>query len=62
MFVPQYEGTKIELILGLSKQHPVMLQYLPEERDWHRLPRQWVINLFATILGKPFQVWVDAAI
>ena len=30
--------------------------------SWHRLPRQWLINVFNTIAGKPFTGWVNAII
>ena len=35
-----------------------MTDYLPEEEDHKRLPRQWVINIVYTLAGKPFSDWV----
>ena len=38
-----------------------MLDYLPEEQDWHRLPRQFICNIANTVLGQPFNDWVMQA-
>ena len=35
-----------------------MADYLPEQEDHKRLPRQWVINIVYTLAGKPFADWV----
>ena len=39
-----------------------MLHFLPDAVDWHRLPRQWLINVFNTVVGKPFAEWINALI
>ena len=36
-----------------------MHRYLPDPRDQHRLPRQWLINVCNTIMGRPFAQWVE---
>jgi hypothetical protein len=36
-----------------------VLNYLPDTRDWHKLPRQWLVNIFYSVVGKPFSDWVD---
>ena len=36
--------------------------YLPEDRDMHKIPRQWLINVAYTIVGEPFSTWVKAEI
>ena len=33
--------------------------HLPDERDIHRLPRQWIINVVYTIVGDSFGTWVS---
>ena len=33
-------------------------QYLPDDQDLHKLPRQWIINVCYSVLGKPFGQWV----
>jgi hypothetical protein len=62
MFCPQYESLSIERILEKAGDWPDVWQYLPDERDMHRLPRQWLINVIYTVVGKPFQDWVDERI
>ena len=39
-----------------------MLQHLPEERDMHRLPRQFVVNVLYTILGDQVADWVKSMV
>ena len=36
-----------------------MEDYLPDPQDRLRLPRQWVINLFNSVIGKPFARFVN---
>ena len=62
LFCPQYEGLSIKDILARTKDHPQVLKYLPDQQDWHRLPRQWLINLFTTVVGKPFSDWVASVL
>ena len=62
LFAPQYTGLGIKQILAQAQDYPNVLHFLPDETDWHRLPRQWLINVFNTIVGKPFADWVSAII
>lgn len=59
LFCPQYKGLTTESILQKSQEHPEMHWYLPDSRDQHRLPRQWLINVCNTIMGRPFAQWVE---
>lgn len=45
-----------------AREWEIVWEFLPEERDLHRLPRQWVISLIFTLVGGPFQQWVDERI
>ena len=62
LFAPQYEGLSIKHILAKVKDSPQVLFFLPDELDWHRLPRQWLINVCNTVIGKPFAEWINATI
>ena len=53
-FVPQYEGLTCETILGLRRWHPEVNAFLPDDRDLSKLPRQWLANVFYSIVGGPF--------
>ena len=56
--VPQYEGLGIKEFLQEAHKYPQVTDYLPEQEDHKRLPRQWVINVVYTLAGKPFADWV----
>ena len=32
---------------------------MPDEMDWYRLPRQWLVNIIFTNVGSGFKKWVD---
>ena len=35
------------------------MSYLPDEKELHLLPRQWIANVIYTRLGSVFKDWVD---
>ena len=35
------------------------MQFLPEERDLHRLPRQFIVNVLFTVVGNDIVRWVN---
>ena len=45
-------------MLGEALRYPDILDYLPHEDEYRRLPRQWIINLAYTLIGKPFADFV----
>jgi len=59
LFVPQYESLSSSRIFEEAAKYPQVEQYLPEERDRHKLPRQWVINVVHTLVGRNFSDWVE---
>ena len=34
-----------------------MEDYLPDERDWKKIPRQYRCNLLYTLVGRPYADW-----
>ena len=62
IFIPQYAHLTIDDILGQVFSFPEVKEYLPSSRDLHRLPRQWIANVFMSVVGKPFKVWVDGLV
>ena len=56
--VPQYEGLGIKEILRELRNYDNTERYLPDMQDVHRCPRQWLINVAYTLVGKPFADWV----
>ena len=59
LFCPQYKGLALKHILARLEHHPEVEQYLPDDQDRHRIPRQWAINIFHSVVGKPFAVWAQ---
>ena len=57
--VAQYKTLSLEKIFGQASKYPAVLKVLPDFRDWHRLPRQFVINCTYTQVGNEFSDWVD---
>lgn len=33
--------------------------YLPDEKEFAKLPRQWVINIFYTVVDEPLAQWAN---
>ncbi len=38
------------------------MDYLPDQRDMHRLPRQYIVNVVHTVIGQPIKDLVKASI
>ena len=61
IYVPMYKALSIDHIFQKIKEHPQVLDYLPEVLDWGRLPRQFICNIANTVIGQPFAQWVMQA-
>ena len=35
---------------------------MPEDRDMHKVPRQWIINVAYSVIGETFNTWVKEEI
>jgi hypothetical protein len=46
--VPQIDGLTIEDFLTHARTKPVLLKYLPDEKDWHHLDKKWVCDVLYT--------------
>ena len=62
LHVPLYKGLSIEAILEMGREDEQVCQHLPDERDIHRLPRQWVVNVIYSLKGDEFREWVSELI
>ena len=49
-------------MLEKARQLPDLMLHLPDEREIHLLPRQWLANVIYTKYGQQFKDWVDAHI
>ena len=59
MTVPQFENLTVKDIIAKAGQFPECELYFPESKDYHKLPRQWIINTIYTLVGEPFAKWVQ---
>ena len=58
--ITQFEGLNIEAMQEYARMIPKVMKCLPlEEKEWDKLPRQYLANVIYTVVGKPFQLWVD---
>ena len=59
---PNYEGLAISDFLAKAEGYAVMKQYLPEKRDIHRLPRNFIVNLLYTLIGDEIKHFVKGIV
>ena len=38
--------------------YPEVDNYLPDEIDLKKVPKQWLVNVCAAVIGEPFKRWV----
>ena len=60
--VPSYENLSLERVLNAFSNHPEVFRYLPDGKELRKVPKQWVVNVMATVIGEPFIEWVKQQI
>jgi hypothetical protein len=60
--VPAYESLKLEEIFAFFLQNEVVIPFMPEDKELRKMPKQWVCNVGATVIGVPFVDWVGARV
>ena len=58
LHVPQYKNLTLEKIMDFVRDKPRTSQYLPEEVDLPKIPKQWVVDACVAVLGETFKEWV----
>ena len=58
LFVPQYKNLSLENILEFASDKPGISDYLPDDIDLPRVPKQWIVNVCAVVIGEQFKQWV----
>ena len=58
LHVPQYKNLTLEKIMDFVRNKPRVGQYLPDEVDLPKIPKQWIVNVCAAVLGDVFKAWV----
>ena len=46
--MPQIEGLTVEDFLKHARMKPVLLRYLPDEKDWNHLDKKWKCDVLYT--------------
>jgi hypothetical protein len=47
--VPHIDGLTIEDFIEYARDKPNLIRYLPDERDWVHMDRQWVCDVLNTL-------------
>ena len=58
IYVPGYENLTLKHIGDFASQQPDILDYLPDDPDLKKVPKQWIVNVCAAVIGAPFRDWV----
>jgi len=57
--VPHYESLTLEKITAFCRTQPNDIErYLPDKGEVHKVSRDWICNVCATVLGTIFTNWV----
>ena len=59
LHVPMYKNLNVNAILDYGSMVEQVSQYMPDERDIPKLPRQWIINVIYSLAGDDFREWVS---
>ena len=63
LHVPQFEHLAIKDMMEYCSAIPKVMKAFPTEaREIEKLPRQYIINVIYTLVGKPFELWVNQRI
>ena len=57
--IPSYEGLSIKDIAKFVAPYNTIDHYLPDKKEYLKLPKQWIANVCATILKGVFSDWVS---
>ena len=60
--VPAYENLTLKHIGDFAAQHPAIADYFPDAPDLDKVPKQWICNVLAAVIGQPFRDWVKQQI
>ena len=61
--IPYFDGLNVEKMLLYAEQHERVMKALPSiVREREKLQREYLGNLIFTLIGRPFELWVDKLI
>ena len=57
--MPQYDGLALKHIaLFLNDRYEHVWDYMPDAQEIHKVPKEWICNVCATVLKGLFTGWV----
>ena len=59
LYVPMYKNLSLERIFEFVNGQPEVTQYFPDQEDLPKIPKQWIVNVCAAVIGEPFKNWVS---
>ena len=62
LYMPQYDNCSIKAVLEQAAHYPQVEAYLPDAKEHHYLPRQWLINVVHTVAGEDFMAIRDGSL
>lgn len=62
MHLPHYRCLSLEKMYTFVAGRSRIESYLPDEPDLSHVPKQWIVNVCAAVIGEPFKEWVRAQI
>jgi hypothetical protein len=61
--VPYYDSLSLQKIIEFCREQPnEMHLYMPDRLEVHKVSREWICNVIATVLGETFTNWVRVKI
>jgi len=61
--VPYYESLSLEKIKDFCRRQPNDIdRYFPDRQELHKIGREWICNVIATVLEDVFTDWVGQQI
>ena len=60
--VPSYENLSLKVIYAFFEKFPDVLAFMPDGKELLKVPKAWICNVGATVIGSPFQDWVGQSI
>ena len=61
--IPQYEGLALKHIMShLDNGCQHVYDYLPDEQELCKVPKEWICNVVYTVVGASFHAWVKGVV
>ena len=60
--IPQYESLSVKEIKKFMADNPECYQYLPDEKELDKVPKQWLANVLYKVTDQKFLNWVKQRI